>query len=73
MKRAAIIGMSAAAAAVAALLVMWLGPIGGPSSIHMWIAMALGAGVSAALWVGLVMLSFHSNAHGYDDAATGDD
>jgi hypothetical protein len=43
------------------------------SSIHMWIAMGLGAGISLALGVGLMALSFHSNANGYDDAAARDD
>ena len=73
MKHAAIIVASALAAAAGALLVMWLGPLKGPGSVHMWIAMALGAAGTAALWVGLMMLSFHSNERGYDDAAAGDD
>jgi ABC-type multidrug transport system permease subunit len=43
------------------------------SSIHMWIAMGLGSVLSLGLGAGLMALSFHSNARGYDDAASGDD
>lgn len=43
------------------------------TSIHMWIALALGVTISVALGAGLMALSFHSSKHGYDDAAASDD
>lgn len=47
---------------------------GQPSdSIHMWIALGIGVIVSLLLGGGLMALSFHSHAKGYDDAAAGDD
>lgn len=45
----------------------WTSLSGGRFSAHMWIAMALGAGVSFVLGAGLMALAFHSHARGYDD------
>lgn len=63
----------AVALAAGALAFLRLGPWGVPDSPHVYIALALGAGLSGALWAGLLALSFHSNARGYDDAAASDD
>lgn len=49
----------------------WSSP--GATSVHMWIALSLGVGISFILGAGLMALSFHSNAKGYDDAAGGGD
>jgi len=48
----------------------WTRMSGGDVSIHMWIALGLGVGVSFLLGAGLMALSFHSHARGYDDVVT---
>ena len=75
MKTAALAVVLSAFAVAAGVALVRFGPWGGglPGSVHMWIALAIGAGGSTALWVGLMMLSFHSNRRGYDDAASYDD
>jgi hypothetical protein len=49
--------------------------VGGPGSEHMgfhgWFALALGAGVSIALSVGLFAVTFHSSRSGHDTRADG--
>jgi len=51
----------------------WMRLSGGETSVHMWIAMGLGVGVSFLLGAGLMALSFHSHARGYDDVVTFED
>jgi hypothetical protein len=59
---------------VALVMAVQYGPwSGGPTSIHMWIALAFGVGVSFLLGAGLMALSFHSHKRGYDDAVKHDD
>jgi hypothetical protein len=75
MKIAALIVALAGLLGLAVMLAARFGPWSSSeeTSIHMWIALALGASVSFLLGAGLMALSFHSHAHGYDDAATHDD
>jgi len=75
MKTFALLAVFAALLGLAVTLAARFGPWapGAPTSPHMWIALGLGAAVAFALGVGLMRLSFHSNAHGYDDAAERDD
>ncbi len=51
----------------------WLRLEGVEMSIHGWIALGLGAGLSLALGAGLMALSFHSARAGFDDRAARDD
>ncbi len=74
MKTVLLIVVLSALLAGAVAFAVQFGGWGQPSdSIHMWIALGLGVGVSLLLGGGLMALSFHSNKHGYDDAAAGDD
>jgi hypothetical protein len=61
------------AVGVGAMALGWLRLEDVEMSIHGWIALALGAGLSLALGAGLMALSFHSARAGFDDRAGGDD
>jgi hypothetical protein len=54
-------------AAVAFAARIWFSLADVETSIHMWIALTLGATISFALGAGLMALSFHSHKHGHDD------
>ncbi len=74
MKTAALIVVLAGLLGLAVVIAVRFGPWGAASaSVHMWIALGVGAGLSFLLGAGLMALSFHSNARGYDDAAAHDD
>ena len=74
MKTAALLIFFVVAIGGAIVLVARSGVMSGfGGGLHMWIAMILGVGATVGLGVGLMALSFHSNTHGYDDAASSDD
>jgi len=53
--------------AIWALLFVWRIEGAAPLTGHGWIALGLGAGLSAALAGGLMWLAFHSSRQGWDD------
>jgi len=61
------------AAGLVAMAAGWLRLEGVEMSIHGWIALGLGAGLSLLLGAGLMALSFHSARAGFDDRAARDD
>ena len=60
-----LLGLLAASAAFAAYLWVQLGGV--EISLHGYIALGLGAGISLALGGGLMFLVFYSSRHGYDE------
>ena len=75
MKAAGLAAVLVALAVAASVLLVRFGPwaVVASGSVHMCIALAIGAGGSAALWIGLMTLCFHSQRNGYDDAAAYED
>lgn len=51
----------------------WPAPGEAELSVHMWIALGLGAGLSLAVGGGLMALVFFSARNGYDDIETRED